>query len=86
MNLCTACGEDFGGVQAFDAHRVGKHAYCYSPARTDGRRCLTRTELAARGLWLNSRGRWSLPQSRRMDSSYRHSPDEAGRLRRRMRV
>jgi hypothetical protein len=25
MNECTACGEDFGSVEAFDAHRVGKY-------------------------------------------------------------
>lgn len=25
MNLCRTCGEDFGSVFAFDAHRVGKY-------------------------------------------------------------
>ena len=25
MNLCATCGEDFGSVSAFDAHRVGKY-------------------------------------------------------------
>jgi hypothetical protein len=25
MNLCPSCGEEFGGVGAFDVHRVGEH-------------------------------------------------------------
>lgn len=25
MNLCTGCGLDFGSVEAFDRHRVGKY-------------------------------------------------------------
>ena len=64
MNVCPSCREDFGGIQAFDAHRIGKHAYCFSLDRPDGRRCLTTSELLARGFWRNSRGRWSLPSSR----------------------
>jgi hypothetical protein len=24
-NQCSACGEEFSGVQAFDAHRIGKY-------------------------------------------------------------
>jgi hypothetical protein len=24
LNICATCGEDFGSVSAFDAHRVGK--------------------------------------------------------------
>jgi hypothetical protein len=47
--LCSACGKDFGGVRAFDLHRVGKHAYSYSPERPDGRRCLSEQEMLARG-------------------------------------
>jgi hypothetical protein len=25
MNFCTGCGEDFGSVSAFDAHRIGAY-------------------------------------------------------------
>lgn len=69
MTRCTACGEDFGGVSAFDAHRVGKHAYDFSeglrmdPPREDGRRCLDLDEFAEHGLVLNKRGTWSLRRS-----------------------
>lgn len=63
MTLCTTCGQEFGGVHAFDAHRVGSHAYCFSLERPDGRRCLTPAEMLARGWERNSRGRWSLPCS-----------------------
>jgi hypothetical protein len=48
VNLCTSCGKDFGGVVAFDAHGVGKHAYDYSPQHPDGRRCLTQNEMRER--------------------------------------
>jgi hypothetical protein len=68
VNLCRACSEVFGGVQAFDAHRLGRHAYCFSPEHPDGRRCLTTSELLARGFWRNSRGRWSLRSSRTIGS------------------
>jgi hypothetical protein len=59
MNICSACGEDFGGVVAFDAHRVGKHAYDYSPQHPDGRRCLTEKEMREKKFKLNQRGQWS---------------------------
>lgn len=59
LNLCRACGEDFGSVTAFDAHRVGKHAYEYSPQHPDGRRCLTLKEMTAKSFKLNTRGAWS---------------------------
>jgi hypothetical protein len=71
MNLCPVCGEDFGGVQAYDAHRRGSHDYCWSPERPDGRRCLTPSELQERGFWRNSRGRWSLPGSASLSKEYR---------------
>ena len=66
MNLCRACGEDFGSVKAFDAHRVGVHAYTYTeglsrdPPRTDGRRCLSIDEMEAAQFVRNACGRWSL--------------------------
>ena len=46
---CSACGEYFGGVRAFDDHRVG-------PA--DDRACLDACGMAAVGLTLNARGYW----------------------------
>ena len=67
MTLCTACGEDFGSVGAFDAHRVGKHAYDFAegldmePPREDGRRCLDAGELVAAGWHKDKRGRWRQP-------------------------
>jgi hypothetical protein len=60
VNLCRNCGEDFGSVQAFDAHRVGTHAYLWSLERQDGRRCLDIEEMEARGFVRNARGGWSL--------------------------
>jgi len=59
MNLCMDCGEDFGSVSAFDAHRVGKHSYGYSPQQPDGRRCLTQKEMKAKKFKVNQRGAWS---------------------------
>ena len=54
MNLCRACGQDFSSVRTFDDHRVGKHAYLWSPAREDGRRCLDPAEMRGLGLTLNA--------------------------------
>ena len=67
-NFCGACGEDFNALTAFDAHRVGKHAYRFSitdSARHDGRRCLAPIELTELGWSLDSKGRWRLPASDR---------------------
>jgi hypothetical protein len=65
LNLCTACGQDFGSVELFDRHRVGKHAYSFAEGLEmgleDGRRCLDPTEMEGAGWRLNSRGRWSDP-------------------------
>ena len=64
MNLCRACGKDFGSTSAFDAHRVGKHAYTLTeglridPPADDGRRCLATDELAAKGWKPDARNRW----------------------------
>jgi hypothetical protein len=69
MNLCVACGEDFGSTTAFDAHRVGQHAYSFAPEHPGGRRCLTPVEMRAKGFKKNTRGRWSL-------SSYVEVPQE----------
>lgn len=61
MNQCFSCGEDFGSVSAFDAHRIGLHDYLYSAEHPNGRRCLTIEEMAAdEGFAQNARGAWSL--------------------------
>jgi hypothetical protein len=69
MNLCRTCGEDFGSVDAFDRHRVGKYlqtgpAEYRGPAGewtpNKGRRCLDEKELRERGFRKNARGAWSL--------------------------
>jgi hypothetical protein len=74
MNLCSACGEDFGSLESFDAHRVGNYPQRgpseYEGAIEDwtadkGRRCLTVEEmesgtLQSRQFVHNRRGRWSL--------------------------
>jgi hypothetical protein len=74
MNLCCACGEDFGSVELFDRHRVGKHVYDFAEGLEmgfeDGRRCLDPSEMDSAGWRLNSRGRWFDP-----------SRNPAGRLR-----
>jgi hypothetical protein len=68
VNECWACGEDFGSVKAFDAHRVGKHAYLYaeglkmSPPMEDGRRCLSTQEMEERRWGKNVHGRWTRPE------------------------
>jgi hypothetical protein len=56
------CRRDFASLTAFDSHRVGKHAYDWSPEREDGRRCLDVEEL---GEWLqDGRGRWTTTKLR----------------------
>jgi hypothetical protein len=57
MNFCRTCSEDFGGVSAFDAHRVGT----YYP---DTRRCLDDGEMLAKHWRQDSRGRWRRPVDR----------------------
>jgi hypothetical protein len=61
VNLCTSCGEDFGSVSAFDAHRVGSYEHLVSHQHPDGRRCLTADELRERGWKPDGRGRWRRP-------------------------
>jgi hypothetical protein len=67
VNYCTSCGEHFAGVRAFEAHRVGVHAYLYReglelvPPRYDGRRCLDIEELEANERFgRDADGRWQL--------------------------
>ncbi len=56
---CAACGERFGGVSAFDLHRVGRHGVSEG---VDRRRCMAPAEMLAAGLSLNSHG-WGRPYS-----------------------
>jgi hypothetical protein len=71
MNLCRTCGRDFASVRAFDAHRIGRHAYTQAeglelrPPRTDGRRCLTPGEMQSTGWERDRWGRWVHPQALR---------------------
>lgn len=53
-NQCTACGLLFGGLTAFERHRVGDF--------TDGsRRCLTLSELQARKMVVSPDGFIGMP-------------------------
>jgi len=65
VNLCTSCQQDFGSVELFDRHRVGRHAYSFAEGLEmgleDGRRCLDPTEMDSAGWRLNSRNRWVDP-------------------------
>jgi hypothetical protein len=84
VTLCAACGEDFGGVRAFDAHRVGSHEHSFSREHPNGRRCLTVEEMVERGFQRNSAGRWSLPWSMKLsaETKARRSLDRAFKSRR----
>jgi hypothetical protein len=71
LNLCRSCNKDFGSVSAFDAHRVGKHAYTYSegvkmePMKEDGRRCLATWELIRDDWLMDYHDVWRLPASQK---------------------
>jgi hypothetical protein len=64
VNLCTACGEDFSSVSAFDRHRVGRHAYDFAEGLDmgleDGRRCRDEGEMRSAGMAPDPRGRWCI--------------------------
>jgi hypothetical protein len=61
---CDACGRSFGGVAAFDRHRLGEYEQRepnppYRLLRANSRRCATDEELVAKGLRLNPEsGQW----------------------------
>ncbi len=73
MNICSACGEDFGSLSAFDAHRLGKYPQT-GPSEylerlrlglTDadwtpdqGRRCLEPEEMLSKDWHQDRNGRW----------------------------
>lgn len=54
---CTvsSCHQSFTGTTAGDMHRVGDHALSTGPNR---RRCLSETEMLAKGMAQNARGIW----------------------------
>lgn len=84
LNLCRSCGEDFGGVELFDRHRVGNHTYTFGeglrmdPPREDGRRCLDPGEMRELGWALNARDRWVDParalRAAQIESAERRKP------------
>jgi hypothetical protein len=61
VNVCAVCGEDFGSVSAFDAHRTGRHEHVFSPQDPEGRRCFSAGELIRRGWTRDGRGRLRRP-------------------------
>jgi hypothetical protein len=71
VNICRSCSQDFASARAFDAHRIGKHAYTkseglsFDPPRKDGRRCLAPSEILSAGWDTNESGRWVHPQALR---------------------
>jgi hypothetical protein len=68
VNLCRACGEDFGSLSGFDTHRIGRHehmlaeGFAMNPPREDGRRCLDAEELEQLGWHQDVHGRWRMPR------------------------
>lgn len=51
---CLACGEKFGGMTLFEAHRSGK----FTDNGPDyGRRCLSQDEMTGKG-WTQRNGMW----------------------------
>lgn len=61
---CPVCGELFAGTSVGDAHQYGPWT---------GRRCRTRAEMAARGMWTDTKDVWH----------YGAPMDEAAKARRR---
>ena len=54
---CPVCGELFAGTSVGDAHQYGPWT---------GRRCRTRAEMAARGMWTDGRDVWHLKRGPRV--------------------
>lgn len=49
MNKCSGCGKNFGSLNAFDMHRIGK----FEPKTEDERRrCMTTEEMLSAGMRL----------------------------------
>ena len=55
---CSACGATFGGLTGFDDHRTGQ----YLDRHPDyGRRCMSGTEMGAKGYRQDAAGLWRQP-------------------------
>lgn len=63
---CTACGELFASVAAFDRHRVGKFA---GVGGTNTRRCLSVAEMQAHEWPKTDKGFWLRPAPRAVHSA-----------------
>jgi len=57
---CYACGKDFGGLEGFDRHRVGRFVPIKAPTQ---RRCLAGAELIKSG-FIDRGGTWVRPTKR----------------------
>ncbi len=64
---CPTCGERFGGITAFEIHRIGafpvandEHPVPVGEA-AKSRRCLTADEMLAKKLHLDGQGKWVRP-------------------------
>ena len=55
---CRTCGEYFNAVSLFDDHRTGPYTL---PDGSCGRRCLSREEMAEKGMVLRDDGFWGGP-------------------------
>jgi hypothetical protein len=81
VNVCRRCGENFGSIGAFDAHRKGRHDVLWSPEQEDGRRCLDVDELRDLGWHRDKRGQWRQPISYDAVLRLRERAGVAGRSR-----
>jgi hypothetical protein len=68
LYACADCGADFGGKTISRRHRVG---------RGSGKRCLTASEMQAKGWRKSDRGRWVLPAPRGFKKDRPLTPGEA---------
>ena len=50
-NQCPGCSEYFNSTHAFEKHRVGEH-------ERNQRRCLSITEMTAKGMFVGDDGFW----------------------------
>ena len=55
---CSACGEVFNSLSAFDGHRVGPYRQFRDPIDAPDRRCLAVAEMFRKGMERNARGFW----------------------------
>ena len=60
LEHCPGCHQSFTGTAAGDMHRVGDHDLSQGPGR---RRCLTISEMEAKGMAQNGRGVWMTRRS-----------------------